>query len=139
VYSKIMVPVDLAHAGRLDKALQTAADLANHYNAEAVYVGVTATTPSTVAHTPQEFKAKLNSFAADEAGKHGHKASGHMIIANDPTIDVDNALMRAVGEIGADLVVMASHVPNLADYVWPSNGGQVASHSKASVFIVRAG
>jgi len=42
-----------------------------------------------------------------------------------------------VEEAGADLVVMASHVPNVTDYIWPSHGGWVAEHSDASVFVVR--
>jgi hypothetical protein len=32
---------------------------------------------------------------------------------------------------------MASHVPGLTEYVWPSNGGKLAGHAKASVFVVR--
>ena len=36
-----------------------------------------------------------------------------------------------------DLVVMATHLPNVADYVWASHGGHLATHSKASVFLVR--
>ena len=46
-------------------------------------------------------------------------------------------ILNAPGNVGADLVVMQSHVPRLTDYVWPSNGGTIASHSKASVFVVR--
>ncbi|MGD8310649.1 MAG: hypothetical protein PVG98_14530 [Chromatiales bacterium] len=45
--------------------------------------------------------------------------------------------MEAVDDIGADLVVMASHIPDVVDYIWPSNGGKVAGHSDASVFVVR--
>ncbi|MDN3720862.1 universal stress protein [Roseibium salinum] len=45
--------------------------------------------------------------------------------------------MKAIDETDADLVVMATHVPNLKDYVWPSNGGRVASHSDVSVFLIR--
>jgi nucleotide-binding universal stress UspA family protein len=60
-----------------------------------------------------------------------------MVVSHDPTVDVDDALMKAVSETGADLVVMASHVPGLADYIWPSNGGKLAAHSSASVFVVR--
>ena len=61
-------------------------------------------------------------------------------------IDTNSSLMenhrlhvqlKAVEEQKADLVVMQSHVPNLTDYIWPSNGGTVASHSRASVFVVR--
>jgi hypothetical protein len=32
---------------------------------------------------------------------------------------------------------MATHRPGLADRLWPSNGGKVATHSGASVLLVR--
>jgi nucleotide-binding universal stress UspA family protein len=46
-------------------------------------------------------------------------------------------LLSAINDAGADLVVMASHVPGLTEYVWPSHGGKIASHSTASVFVIR--
>ncbi len=137
MYRKIMVPVDLTHAKKLEKALRTAADLANHYGVPAVYVGVTASTPGPLAHTPEEFGRKLEAFAAAQGAAHGHAAEAHVAVSHDPSIDLDDTLLGCVKETGADLVVMASHVPNLTDYVWPSNGGTIAAHSDASVFVVR--
>ena len=137
MYATIMVPVDLAHVERLEKALTTAADLCRHYGATAVYVGVTASTPSNLARTPAEFAEKLEAFAAAQAAKHGHKAGARSVISHDPSIDLDPALLKAAEEIGADLIVIASHLPNLTDYVWPSNGGELAAHAKASVLVVR--
>ena len=55
MYKRIMVPVDLTHAGDLTKALRTAADLAGHYGCPVTYVAVTAATPGPVAHNPAEF------------------------------------------------------------------------------------
>lgn len=137
MYSKIMVPVDLAHAGDLDKALKTAADLASHYRIPVCYVGVTSAVASSVAHNPQEFETKLEAFAQDEANKHGHEATSKAFVSHDPTVDIDDVLLKAVGETGSDLVVMASHAPSVLDYIWPSNGGKLAEHSKASVLVVR--
>jgi nucleotide-binding universal stress UspA family protein len=37
--------------------------------------------------------------------------------------------------VGADLVIMASHIPKLFDL--GSHGGRVASHTSASVMLVR--
>ena len=59
------------------------------------------------------------------------------LVSHDPSSDVDDILLKAVKDTGADLVVMASHVPNIMDYVWPSNGGKLATHTDASVFLVR--
>ena len=137
VFKKIMAPVDLAHSGHLEKALQCTADLAKHYGAEVVYVGVTAPTPSATAHNPAEYAEMLSAFAAAQSSKHGINASADPVISHDPTTDVDDALLRATRDTGADLVVMASHIPNVLDYVWPSNGGKIAEHAKCSVFVVR--
>ncbi len=132
-----MVPVDLAHVARLSRALQVAADLSRLYQAEACYVAVTAATPGPAAHNPQEFAAKLAAFAQGEAARHGHVASSHSVVSHDPAVDLDHALVRARKETGADLVVMASHVPGIADYLFPSHGGRMAQHSDVSVMIVR--
>ncbi|MEQ9695252.1 universal stress protein [Shimia sp. SDUM112013] len=137
MYTHIMVPVDLAHTGRLDKALTCAADLAKLYGARVTYVAVTAAAPGAVAHNPAEFATKLATFAETQRTAHGIDVRSHAITSHDPTVDLDPALLKTVGEIGADLVVMASHVPNLTDYIWPSNGGTIAGHAKVSVMVVR--
>ncbi|MFT7147405.1 MAG: nucleotide-binding universal stress UspA family protein [Yoonia sp.] len=138
MFKKIMTPVDLMHLGSLEKALRCTADLAKHYGAEVVYVGVTAPSASATAHNPSEYAGKLNAFAAAQADQHGISTSADTVISNDPTVDLDNALLKALDDTGADLVVIASHVPNVLDYVWPSNGGKIAEHGKCSVFVVRS-
>ena len=137
MYKKIIVPVDLAHAGKLTKALKTAADLARHYQVPVCYVGVTTATPGPLGHNPAEYTTKLEAFARTQGEENGIETSSHTVVAHDPTIDLDPALIKAIDDTGSDLVVMASHVPNVADYHWPSNGGTVAGRSKASVFVVR--
>lgn len=137
MFSKIMVPVDLAHAKALEKALTCAADLAKQYDAEIVYVGVTTNTPGSVAHSPAEYAEKLAVFAKTQASTHGVKASADTVVTHDPAVDLDDALMRETVTTGADLVVMQSHVPGLMDYVWPGHGGKIAEHAKCSVMVVR--
>lgn len=137
MFKRIMAPVDLLHLGILERALKVAAEEARHHGAPVVYVTVTANTPGPLGHTPEEKQAKLDAFAAEQAEKFGIEASGHLILAHDPRADIDRILTEAADEVGADLVVMASHQPNVADYFWPSNGGSVAGHADISVFIVR--
>lgn len=138
MFQRIMTPVDLAHVERLGNALDCAADLAKHWGVPIVYLGVTSSAPSSLAHNPEEFGQKLGAFAEQQAAKHGVEASAHTAIAHDPTTEIDDALMRAIGETGTDLVVMASHLPNVMDHFWPSNGGKLAEHAKCSVMVVRA-
>jgi nucleotide-binding universal stress UspA family protein len=137
VFKKIMTPVDLAHQDHLEKALQCTADLAKHYGAEVVFVGVTASTPSAMAHNPAEYAQKLDAFVEAQSAKHGISGSSLPIVSHDPTTDVDDALLKATRDTGADLVVMASHLPSVFDYIWPSNGGKIAEHAKCSVFVIR--
>lgn len=137
MFSKIMVPVDLAHADQLEKAISVAADLAKQYGAQATLVGVTQSGPTEVARTPQEYSEKLASFASEVSEKSGVTFSTHSETSHDPTIDLDDTIMRASEAIGADLIVMASHIPGFAEYIFASNAGYVASHSKLSVFVVR--
>lgn len=137
MFNRIMAPVDLAHADSLSKALMVTADLARHHGIPVTYVGVTAAAPGALSHTPDEFQTRLQKFSAEQSDAFGIEASAHMVVSHDPTTDLDDALMKAVDETGADLVVMASHVPGLTDYIWPSNGGKIAGHSRASVFVVR--
>lgn len=137
MFSKIMTPVDLSHLDRLQRTLDCAADLAGHYGADLVYVGVTVETPGPLGHNPDEYAERLTAFAAEQSKAHGITASAHPVTGHDPTIDLDDALFRAIDETGADLVVMQSHIPNLTDYIWPSNGGKLAAHAKISVMVVR--
>jgi len=137
MYKKIMVPVDMAHLEALQKALKTAADLGRHYQIPVTYVAVTGPQPSSVAHNPEEFSGKLEAFAEAQAKAHGHEATAMPVVSHDPAIDLDDTLMKAIKQTGADLVVMQSHMPNITDYIWPSNGGTIATHSNVSVLVVR--
>jgi nucleotide-binding universal stress UspA family protein len=137
MYKKIMVPVDLAHIERLDKAITTATDLAKHYDIPLCFVGVTAETPTEVAHTPKEFAQKLEKFGAELSRKHDLEINTAAYPSHDPAIDLDDTLIKAAQDNGADLIVMASHLPGLAEHIFASNAGAVASHAKVSVFVIR--
>lgn len=136
MFKHIMVPVDLAHSDRLKGALKVAADLADHYGARVTYVGVTSPQPSSVAHTPQEFAEKLARFAAAQTETTGVKEAGsHPITSHDPSIDLDKALAEAGESLGADLIVMGSHIPRAFDL--RSHGAHLAQLSHHSVMLVR--
>ncbi len=133
----IAVPVDLAHVDKLDKALGLAALLAKQTNATVCYMGVTSTAPSSVAHTVEEFKKRLAAFAEEQGKKHGIKATSDAVKCNDPAAELGEALIEASKEEKVDTIVMASHVPGVAEHFFSSNAGYVASHAPISVFVVR--
>ena len=137
MFKRILTPVDLAHLESLRKALDCTADLARHYGSPVVYVGVTSSGPTSLARNPEEFNDMLRSFVESEIEKHGIQADLRTCTTNDPTTEIDDALLDAISELEANLVVMASHVPGPIDHIWPSNGGKIARHAGCSVLIVR--
>jgi len=137
MYEKILTPIDLAHLDRLTKAVDTAIDLARRYDAPLVFVGVTEAAPSAIAHNPQEYARKLAAYAAEQGRAHGIAAESKAYTAHDPATQIDDTLLKAVAETGADLVVMASHAPTIGDALVPSHGGRLAGHASVSVFLVR--
>lgn len=48
-------------------------------------------------------------------------------------------ILRVAREIRADLIILASHHPELSDYLLGSNAAHVARHADCSVLIVRGG
>ena len=138
MYEHIMIPVDLAHVDKSETALIVVADLAKHYDATVTYVAITSNVPSAIAHNPEEFSRKLSDFAEKQSELHGHRTEAESVVSHDPAVDLDKKLAATVDKIGADLIVMATHIPNMADMLLPSHGGALARHTEASVFLVRA-
>lgn len=137
MYRRIMAPVDLSRLASQEKALRTAADLSRLYDAPITYVGVTATAPSEIAHNPQEFESRLREFAVAQATAHGVTADCRAMVRNDPAVELDDALVEAARDVGADLIVMETHAPRLMDRLFGTHGGGVAVHVDVSVMLVR--
>jgi nucleotide-binding universal stress UspA family protein len=137
MFKNIVVPVDLAHQEQLERALSVAADLAKHYAADLHCLGVTTSTPGPVAHNPSEFADKLSAFAKQVSEKQGIEFKAHAYNSHDPAVDLDETLMKAMNELGADLAVMGSHKPGLPEHIFASNAGYLASHATISVLVVR--
>lgn len=137
MYKQIMVPVDLSHQEHLGKALKTAGGLAKHFTVPICFVSVTTATPSEIAHNPQEFATKLQAFAESQGAAHGVTVDSKAYTSHDPAVDLDNTLTKAIHDTGADLVVMASHIPGVLERVWSSHAGRIANHADVSVFVVR--
>lgn len=139
MYSKILVPVDLAHTDKMPKALNTAIDIAKHYSATVCYITVTNTAPGAAAHNPEELAEKLEVFAEEQGKAHGIRATSKVLSTADTAVELDDKLLEAIKETGADLVIMASHPPGIGDrlHILHSNAANIVKHSDISVFVVR--
>lgn len=139
MYRKIMVPVDLQHVEKIDKSLSTAADLARLWKATVCYVAVSGQVPNRVAPNPEKFEVEMDMFAREQRERFGIETEYRVVSSVDLPVELDDKLLGAVEEVGADLVVMASHVPGVADrlHLMSSNSAYIVRHSNVSVFVVR--
>lgn len=137
MFKKIMFPVDLGALDALERALDIAVRLARAGNAELCFVGVYGSAPSADAHYTAEYRDKLTAFAEQQGAAHKLKTSTHPAFSHDPGVEIASTLLDAIGEIGADAVVMASHIPGWMEHIFHSNAGYVACHAPISVFVVR--
>jgi len=137
MFSQIMVPVDLSHSDALGKAFSVAGGLARQYGAGLHLVSINAQGLSGMALPIDEDREKLRDIARQLQTDHGVEVTPHNLATPDPEVEVDARLMRAIDQIGCDLVVMASHVPGILEYLFSSHAGHLAAHAKVSVFVVR--
>ena len=108
MYSKILVPVDLAHTDKMVKALNTSIDIAKHYNATLCYVTVTNRTPGAAAHNPKELAEKLRVFAEEQGKSHGISTDSMVIESADTAVELEDKLLEAIKTTGTDLVVTSA-------------------------------
>lgn len=137
MFTTIMVPVDLVNKDTLDKALDVAGDIAKRYGATIDVVSVGGELPGELGHTPQEFRDKLEGFAESLREKYGVTVKADPLMAHDPAVETTSELLKAIDNVGADLVIMASHKPGFMEHIFSSHGGYIASHAKVSVLVVR--
>ena len=139
MYTKILVPVDLAHLDKLSKALNTSIDIAKHYNASLHYVTVTNRTPSSVAHNTGELEDELRLFAEEQGKDHGIDTTYSLIETPDTAVELDKRLVQAIKDTDSDLIVMASHKPGIGDklHFIHSNAAKLVKDTDISVFVVR--
>jgi nucleotide-binding universal stress UspA family protein len=141
MYKKILLPADLPDSNTLQKAVNTAVDLARTYEAElhVVYVLPDFGVGMVSSYFDEGFQKtamekatqQLEEFAAAHAK--GVKAVKTYVLYGT----IYDQIIKAAKECGADLIVMGSHRPALEDYLIGPNAARVMRHAKQSVFIVR--
>ena len=47
-------------------------------------------------------------------------------------------ILDVAGRVGADLIILASHIPGMTDRLWAGNAARVARRAECSVLVVRS-
>ncbi|MAB25130.1 universal stress protein [Pseudomonas neustonica] len=142
MYNKILLPIDLNHKQSWSKALPTALNFCQTYNASLHVIMVLPNfgMPMVGGFFPKEFaeKAKktltdnLREFVKENVPK---EIKVQRIVADGKPYE---AILKMAKKIDVDLIIMASHKrKRLEDYLLGTNALRVVQQSKRSVMIVR--
>ncbi len=140
MFKNILVPIDVAHEESSKLVLNAAATLANSSGAKLTLLNVIADIPNLVAvQLPADFAEKAVAAASDQLNSIAEhcglaKGSYEMRIAHGPAY---HEIISQAEEMGADLIVMASHRPELSTYLLGTVAARVVRHAKCSVLVVR--
>jgi nucleotide-binding universal stress UspA family protein len=140
VYTRILVPVDLEHGRHVEDALHLSAEIAESHGADVHLLSVINAAPVVVSqHLPQGYE--------QIAAKSAEKELAPLVAQMGPAAKRVTTCVRFGGvyqeilayakKIGADLIVIGSHKPNVGDYLLGSNASRVVRHADCSVFVVR--
>ena len=141
MYKKILLPIDLAQESSWTKAAPVAAALATAEHAELHVMTVIPDIGMSIvgsylpegaeAQAMEDAKDRLKSFLEAQAPE-GVTVKGHVARGT-----IYSEIIGAADSLGCDLIVLASHRPELKDYLLGPNAARVVRHAKQSVHVVR--
>lgn len=140
MFKTILLAIDLAHESSWVRAAPVAAELADKFGAELHVMTVAPRIRGGMVaqHFPRDFEQKAADASAKELGQltaklfPGRKVNDHVTTGR-----VYRSIVDFASKIGADLIVMASHRPELGDALIGPNADHVLRNTDASVMIVR--
>ena len=141
MYKSILLPVDLNHKSSWEKAAPEAVAIAKQHGAKIHLMTVIPDFGMSVVGTffPADYAEQALQSGSDKLAELAAE-----IIPGDLLAKVHTAQGAAYQEIistakdqGCDLIVLASHRPEMSDYLLGPNAARVARHAEQSVMIVR--
>jgi len=143
MYKKILLPVDLSAEHSWAKALPTALRLAGPEDGVLHVVTVVPDFGMSVVgtffekgyedkaltHVGEELKTWVAQHVPADVEVHPHVLLGR----------VYDEVISAANRLDVDAIVLASHRPELSDYLIGPNAARIVRHARQSVFVVREG
>lgn len=140
MYKSILLAVDLAHESSWAKAAPAAASLADATGAELHVMTVAPRVRGAMVaqHFPQDFEKNAAATSAKELSELTAKLfPGRDVKKHVATGRVYRSIVDMAKTIGSDLIVLASHRPELGDVLIGPNADHVMRNTPASVLVVR--
>ncbi|MCZ7600894.1 MAG: universal stress protein [Gammaproteobacteria bacterium] len=139
MYQSILLAIDLNDENSWRKALPTAVTYARTFGARLNIVTVVPEFGMVRQFFPNDYeeelktsvKAQLKAFTKEHVLE---DVAVRRIVAHGTIYE---EVIKASDKVEADLIIMASHRPELSDYLLGPNAARVVRHSRRSVLVVR--
>ena len=140
MFNRIIVAIDLEQETPPDRLLQAASSIARLNNAELHLVHIIGAAPAIVSQYLESGYEHLAAARAEEqlealAAQLGPAAG--KVVCTVRFGDIYQEILAFADKISADLIMLDSHKPGLADYLLGSNASRVVRHASCSVLVLR--
>jgi universal stress protein F len=136
MYKKIIVAVDIAQMDKAERVLRKAADL----RGEAGTILLVNVVEELPAYVVSDLSIDMTVKARKDADEHLTTLRERTGVAADIEIRQGapaREILAAADRFQADLIIVASHVPDFSNYVIGATADRVVRHAKCSVLIDR--
>lgn len=141
MYKDILLPIDLNNVESQDKAVQTAIELAKSFGANLHVMTIVPDFGAGMVATffPEDYEEKA--IAAANKVLHDfvkQRVPGGIKVQHIVTHGtIYREILEFARKAEVDLILMASHRPELSDYLIGPNASKVVHHADCSVLVVR--
>lgn len=138
MFKTVLVPVDVSIPGETQKVLAAAKALSAPWGAE-LHV-VTVVPDMGMAIVGSYFDKGFEHASHDKAEQELAAAVAEAGIEAKTHVMAGTAYDRVIvlaGKLGADLIIISAHSPELKDYLLGSNAARIVRHSQRSVLVLR--
>lgn len=139
MYKNILLSVDLEDENSWRKALPTAVEYARTFGSRIHVVTVVPEFGMVRQFFPDDHENQLKESVKDRLRVFtDEKIPGGMVVRRIIAHGtIYREINKAAEKVNADLIIMASHRPELDDYLLGPNAAKVVRHCKRSVLVVR--
>lgn len=141
MFARVLLPVDLEEESSWKKAIPAVVALRETFGSELHVLTITPDWPKGMYRLslPVDFEQRFAASAADglDVFVRDHIPEGVPVTKHVKVGSVYRMILETASEIAADLIVMASHRPEMGDYLIGANASRVVRHAEVSVLVIR--
>ena len=141
MYKHILLPIDLQHESSWIRALPNALELCRTHGASLHMMTVVPGFGMSIVGQffPEGYEEKVNAEVMEKlhAFVKDNVPEGVQVQHIVGEGNIYESILNVAGQVEADLIIMASHRPELQDYLLGPNAARVVRHARCSVLVVR--